>query len=180
MLPAALASERAAQPDAGNFADFAPIRVADAGSALTYDERYSGLICRIGDELYERKDIVQADGGMETEKVRTVEDQWGMDFRSQVDKPGVWVSRIQGMDFTDAEQIRSYVEAQGGAFDLLLLPGWSVRQHGHAGYEKGFRRLVYGITDSERVPEKGRLLSCPARDNADIPCVGLYACGKKG
>lgn len=90
------ATGRAAQPDAGNFADFAPIRVADNGSALTYDERYSGLICRIGDELYERKDIVQADGGMETEKVRTVEIN------------GAWISVPKWTN---------------RAFDLLLPPG---------------------------------------------------------
>lgn len=64
---------RAAQPDYAAFADFAPIRVEDDGRALMCDERYTGLVCRLGDELYERKDIVQADGSMETEKVRSTE-----------------------------------------------------------------------------------------------------------
>ena len=63
------ATGREAQPDYAAFADFAPIQVEDDGRALTYDERYTGLVCRLGDELYERRDIVQADGSIEAEKV---------------------------------------------------------------------------------------------------------------
>ena len=67
------ATGREAQPDYAAFADFAPIQVEDDGRALTYDERYTGLVCRLGDELYERRDIVQADGSIEAEKVRSTE-----------------------------------------------------------------------------------------------------------